>query len=54
VKKYDPNYHYKSQNQEMRVHNNYTANSSCIAVTKLKEHQKSHKIYQAHVPQLKT
>jgi len=25
VKQYDPNYHYKSQNQEMRVHSNYTA-----------------------------
>ncbi len=24
-KKYDPNYHYKLQNQEMRVHSNYTA-----------------------------
>ncbi|PNR87269.1 hypothetical protein X925_09725 [Petrotoga sp. 9T1HF07.CasAA.8.2] len=24
-KKYDPNYHYKLQNQEMSVHNNYTA-----------------------------
>ncbi|PNR99617.1 hypothetical protein X927_05260 [Petrotoga mexicana DSM 14811] len=24
-KKYDPNYHYKLQNQELRVHGNYTA-----------------------------
>jgi hypothetical protein len=24
-KKYDPEYHYKLQNQEMRVHSNYTA-----------------------------